>query len=228
MKSLCWGRKDYDTLQKMTASKVPHINIADFIQKHRTVDKEIWEYLFVPFIDDPDAFKSAAHSFIRDRNHVAHSKVLSWSAYQVILRDFQMMEDQIRLAESKFVEKETSEELLATWVVESEAKQYDEEYVREYLRDRLAGETGIDILDESAIADWFNEGLHDLYSDIYLHYHLDVSRELSDFNVPSEGEAVFSVFCPVDEELRIIVTAEYVIDDDLGEDSTCCIVAKNA
>lgn len=32
---------------------------------------------------------------------------------------------------------------------------------------------------------------------------------------------------PVDDDLRIIVTAECVIDDALGEDSTCHIVAKN-
>lgn len=222
------GRKDYDTLQAMIAGKASHTNIANFIQKHRTVDKEIWNDLFVPFIDDPDAFKTAAHAFIEDRNHVAHSKVLSWSAYQVILRDFETMEDQIRLADGKFDEKETSEELLATWDAESEAEQYDEQYEREYLRDRLAGETGIDILDESGIADWFDDVLHDLYSDVYQHYHLDVCRELSDFKAPSEEEEVFSVSCPVDEDLRIIVTAEYVIDDDLGEDSTCCIVAKTS
>lgn len=221
------GRKDYDTLQKMTANKAPHTNIADFIQKHRTVDKEIWKDLFVPFIDDPEAFKSAAHSFIEDRNHVAHSKVLSWSAYQVILRDFQTMEKQIRLAESKFEERETSEKLLATWIAESEAEQYDEQYEREYFRDRLAGETGIDILDERAIADWFDEVLHDLYSDVYQHYHLDVCRELSDFSTPSEGDEVFSISCPVDDDLRIVVIAEYSIDDDLGEDGTCCIVAKD-
>lgn len=225
------GRKDYDTLQKMTANKAPHTNIADFIQKHRTVDKEIWEDLFVLFIDDPDVFKSAAHSFIGDRNHVAHSKVLSWSAYQVILRDFQTMEDQIRLADNKFAEKETSEELLATWVAESEAdeaEEYDERYEREYFRDRLAGETGLDILDESAIADWFDEVLYDLYSDVYQHYHLDVCRELSDFKTPSEWSEVFSVSCPVDDGLRIIVTSVYSIDDGLGEDSTCYIVAKNS
>lgn len=222
------GRKDYDTLQAMIAGKASHTNIANFIQKHRTVDKEIWNDLFVPFIDDPDAFKAAAHAFIENRNHVAHSKVLSWSAYQVILRDFETMEEQIRLADGKFDEKETSEELLATWVAESEAEEYDEEYEREYFCDRLAGETGIDILDESGIADWFDDVLHDLYSDVYQHYHLDVCRELSDFKAPSEDEEVFSVSCPVDEDLRIIVSAEYSIDDDLGEDSTCCIVAKTS
>ena len=103
-------------MKAMIAGKASHTNIANFIQKHRTVDKEIWNDLFVRFIDDPDAFKAAAHAFIEDRNHVAYSKVPSWSAYQVILRDFETMEDQIRLADGKFDEKETSEELLATWV----------------------------------------------------------------------------------------------------------------
>ena len=34
------GRKDYDTLQTMIAGKASHTNIANFIQKHRTVDKK--------------------------------------------------------------------------------------------------------------------------------------------------------------------------------------------
>ena len=106
------GREDYDTLQAMIAGKASHTNIANFIQKHRTVDKEVWNDLFIPFIDDPDALKAAAHAFIENRNHVAHSKVLSWSAYQVILRDFEMMEEQIRLADGKFDEKETMVSLM--------------------------------------------------------------------------------------------------------------------
>ncbi len=220
-------RQDYTMLQSMVRKNVSGSNIADFLKSHRTVDKEIWKDLFVPFIDDPEAFKSAAHSFVEDRNHVAHSKVLSLSAYQIMEKELQLMEDQIRLADSKFEVRETSEELLATWEAESEAEQYDEQDDLAYYRDRLASETGIDILDESEIDDWFDEVLHELYSDVYQHYHLDVCRDLSDFSTPSEGDQVFSISCPVDDDLRIIVTADYSIDDNLGEDSTCYITAKD-
>ena len=201
-------------------------SIAEFIKSKRTVEKNIWEDLFVPFIDEPEKFKEAAHNFIEDRNHVAHSKVLSWSAYQVILKDFEKMDEQIRNADAKFDMEETSDELLDTWSAEEEAE--EEQDVRAYYRDRLASETGIDILDESDIRNWFDNVLHDLFSDVYQQYHLDVCYEISDFQTPDNG-ICFTVTSPVTEDssLRVDVFSEYVIDDELGEDSTCTIECKD-
>ena len=201
-------------------------SIAEFIKSKRTVEKNIWEDLFVPFIDEPEKFKEAAHNFIEDRNHVAHSKVLSWSAYQVILKDFEKMDEQIRNADAKFDMEETSDELLDTWSAEEEAE--EEQDVRAYYRDRLASETGIDILDESDIRNWFDNVLHDLFSDVYQQYHLDVCYEISDFQTPDNG-ICFTVTSPVmeDSSLRVDVFSEYVIDDELGEDSTCTIECKD-
>ena len=201
-------------------------SIAEFIKSKRTVEKNIWEDLFVPFIDEPEKFKEAAHNFIEDRNHVAHSKVLSWSAYQVILKDFEKMDEQIRNADAKFDMQETSDELLDTWSAEEEAE--EEQDVRAYYRDRLASETGIDILDESDIRNWFDNVLHDLFSDVYQQYHLDVCYEISDFQTPDNG-ICFTVTSPVmeDSSLRVDVFSEYVIDDELGEDSTCTIECKD-
>lgn len=200
-------------------------SIAEFIKSKRTVEKRIWEDLFVPFIDEPEKFKEAAHNFIEDRNHVAHSKVLSWSAYQVILKDFEKMDEQIRNADAKFDMEETSDELLDTWSAEEETEEQD---VRAYYRDRLASETGIDILDESDIRNWFDNVLHDLFSDVYQQYHLDVCYEISDFQTPDNG-ICFTVTSPVmvDSSLRVDVFSEYVIDDELGEDSTCTIECKD-
>ncbi len=87
----------------------------------------------------------------------------------------------------------------------------------------------MDILDESVIEDWFDEVLHEeLYIDIYQHYHLDICFEVSDYSAPSEGSLLFSVSCPVEEDgsLRIDVIAESPINDDLGGDSTCFLVAR--
>lgn len=223
------SRQQYEALQGICSDAKSASSVAEYVRARRTVDKNLWTDLFVPFVDDPEAFKTATHNFIEDRNHVAHSKVLSWSSYQVILRDFQEMEKQIRLADEKFDTEETSEEVLATW--EAEQDDYDDpEYETEYIRDRISLETGMNILDESAIEDWFDEILLDkLYDDIYQHYHLDVCFEISDYSGPSEESLLFSISCPVEEDgsLRIDVIAECSIDDELGGDSTCTIVARH-
>ena len=140
----------------MASKNVSGQNIADYIKSKRTVEKNIWDDLVVPFIGEPEKFKDVAHKFIEDRNHVAHSKILSWNSYQVILNDFEKMNEQIRNADAKFDMEETSDEILDTWSAEEEAE--EEQDVRAYYRDRLVSETGIDILDESDIENQFDEG----------------------------------------------------------------------
>lgn len=218
------NRDQYNKLFNMASKNVSGQNIAEYIKSQRTVEKSIWSDLFVPFIDEPEKFEDATHKFIEDRNHIAHSKVLSWSAYQVILKDFEKMDEQIRNADTKFDMEETSDELLDTWSAEEEQQRNE----REYYRERLASETGIDILDESDIENQFDETLHDLYSDVFKQYHLDVRYEISDFQTPNEGTC-FTVTSPVleDGSLRVDVVANYTIDDDLGEDSVCKIECRD-
>lgn len=220
------NRDQYDKLFNMASKNVSGQNIADYIKSKRTVEKSIWSDLFVPFIDEPEKFKDATHKFIEDRNHVAHSKILSWNSYQVILNDFEKMDGQIRNADAKFDMEETSDEILDTWSAEEEAE--EEQDVRAYYRDRLASETGIDILDESDIENQFDETLHDLYSDVFKQYHLDVRYEISDFQTPNEGTC-FTVTSTVleDGSLRVDVVANYIIDDDLGVDSVCKIECRD-
>ena len=199
-------------------------SIAEFIKSKRTVEKTIWDDLFVPFIDEPDKFKQAIHNFIEDRNHIAHSKILSWSSYQIVLNEFNNMDDLIRMADSNFDIEETSDEVMETWSSFEE----DDQKKREYYRERLASEAGIDILSERKIRDWFNNVLHSLYSDVYQRYHLDVSYEISGLET-QDSEACFTVISPVmeDNSLRVDVMAEYCIDDELGGDSTCKITCKD-
>lgn len=220
------SRDQYNQILSMASKNTNGQNIADYIKTKRTVEKSIWDDLFVPFIGEPDKFKDVAHKFIEDRNHVAHSKILSWNSYQVILSDFDRMDEQIRNADIKFDVEETSDEILDTWSAEEEAA--DEQDVRAYYRDRIAFETGIDILDESDIEDKFDETLHDLYSDVFKQYHLDVCYEISDFQTPNEG-ICFTVTSPVleDDSMRVDVFANYNIDDELGEDSSCEIECRD-
>ena len=220
------NRQEYDLVIGLCDGKKGEDNIAKFLRKQRAVEKNIWRDIFAPFISDLDVFKAAVHAFIENRNHVAHSKILSWMSYQVMQKDFQNMNELLLKANTEFDEKEASEELLHTWDA-IEQEEPDEEYEKAYYRDRLAGETGIDILDEGEIEDWFDEVLHNLYSDVYQRYHLDVGFEISDFESPSNVEKTFTVSCPVDEKLVISVTTEYSIDDNLGGDSTCYITATD-
>lgn len=218
------NKDQYEEILKITKKNKTANSIVEFIKSKRTVEKTIWNDLFVPFIDEPDRFKQAIHNFIEDRNHVAHSKILSWSSYQVVLNEFNNIDDLIRMADSNFDIEETSDEVLETW----NALEEDDQKEKEYYRERLANEAGIDILNQRNIRDWFNDVLHDLYSAVYQRYHLDVSYDIFGFETRDSG-ACFTVISPVmeDNSLRVDVIAEYSIDDELGEDSTCTIRCKD-
>ena len=220
------NRQDYAHVQSQGAkAKTTATGIANFIKSKRVVDKHIWEDLFVPYIDDPSSFKEGAHSFIENRNHVAHSKILSWSAYSIIMQDFEKFDSLILLAIEKFDHDETADEVMLTWQAEIEA----EEREREYYRDRLSNETGMNILDQIEISDWFDEILHEIFNFVYQRYHLDVCYEISDFSAKIQDDKVFTISCPAVEDgsARIDIMAEYTIDDELGADSFCHIVAQS-
>lgn len=219
------SRQDYIKIQELRdKAKAPANSIAEYIKGRRSMDKDIWNDLFAPYIDDQSAFKTAIHNFIEDRNHVAHSKVLSWSAYQVILQDFAKIRSLILEADTKFEHDETSDEIIQTWEAEQEELEND----FEYFRDRLSSEAGIDILDADAIRNWFDEVLLELFDSVYQHYHFDVCYEISDL-ISGKGDMVFVVSCPAVEDghAKIEVVAEYSIDDDLGSDSICYISARD-
>lgn len=218
------NRQEYAKIQAM-GQKTTGNNIANYIKKQRTIDKHIWDELFIPYIDDPSSFKAAIHNFIEDRNHVAHSKILSWNAYKVILQDFEKIQSLIISAETKFEQDETADEVVLSWQADYDA----DEYEKEHFRDLLAIETGMDILNEENINTWFDKILHELFNFIYQQYHFDVCYEISKFTTIDESGVIFSISCPVNEDksIRIDIIAEYSINDDLGEDSICHIVAKS-
>lgn len=220
------SKQDYAKIQELRdKSKNPANSIAEYIKGRRNTDKDIWNDLFAPYINDQSAFKTAVHNFIEGRNHVAHSKVLSWSAYQVILSDIDKMRSLVLSADTNFEHNETSDEVILTWEVEQEEVENNDEY----FRDRLASESGIDILDEDTIRDWFDEVLHELFNLVYQKYHLDVCYEVSNFATPNEDEIVFAISCSAVEDgsAKIEVVAEYSVDDDLGSDSICYISARD-
>jgi hypothetical protein len=218
------NRQEYAKIQAM-GQKTTGNNIANYIKTQRTIDKHIWDELFIPYIDDPSSFKAAIHNFIEDRNHVAHSKILSWNAYKVILQDFEKIQSLIISAETKFEQDETADEVVLSWQADYDA----DEYEKEHFRDLLAIETGMDILNEENINTWFDKILHELFNFIYQQYHFDVCYEISKFTTIDESGVIFSISCPVNEDksIRIDIIAEYSINDDLGEDSICHIVAKS-
>lgn len=196
-------------------------NVASFVNGKRKIEKDIWRDLFAPYMYNPENFKNAMTDFIAGRNHVAHSKVISWRAYQIMISDFERMNSEIDRADTYFEEAETAEEVFATIAAEEQAD--DDEYYRE----RLAAETGLDILSETEIQSWFDSVLRGLYTELYQRYHFDSRFEMSDYYGISDHDQCFSIRRVNDETQGIIVAASSIIDDELGSDSNCTAICTD-
>lgn len=200
-------------------------NVKQFLEKKRTVQYRIWEDIFVPYFDDADRFQNDVTKFINSRNHIAHNKLISYNAYNTILKELDAIQEDLDSATDKFEEDATSKEVEYTRdaLAEQETEeQYDE---RDYWRSRVADETGVDVLDEEQIFDKFIETVGDIHSNVLRHFQYDPCFTISDLeDATIEGESViFSVICNADENTFVEIRVSMVIDDDMGEESNLYI-----
>lgn len=199
-----------------------------FVQKKREIKVKIWDEIFVQYISNPEQFKKQLSQFIKSRNHIAHNKLLTFMAFKQIHDELTDFETTITKATESFEEKNASNELLDTWMSEQEQENYDAEYEEQYWRDRIIGETGIEIRDTEEIYDLFYETVMNLYENLADKYHYDSCFDVSDVNQPADDGS--TKICTVisnasNDELDIIVSM--LLDDDMDSTSYLNIEAKH-
>ena len=200
----------------------------EFIQKKREVKVRIWDEIFVKYFANPEQFQKQLSQFIKSRNHIAHNKLLTLSVFKQIHDELTDFETTITKAMDLFEEKNASEELLDTWMCEKEQNEYDVEYEKQYWRDRIISETGVEIRDTDEIYELFCETVMNFYEDLADKYHYNPCFEVSDIDQPVENGS--TKICTVisnasKDELEIIVTLS--LDDDMDSTSYLNIEAKH-
>lgn len=184
----------------------------------------IWEDIFKQYFDKPQKFKTDVNKFINSRNHIAHNKLITWNTYNTILTELGEIEEDLDYADDKFDKKEMSKEVMLTREYEAEQESED----REYWRSRIVQETGIEILDEEGIYDKFCKTLDEFYQDILKQFQYDPCFDIAEIETPIyDGKThFFSIKCKALEGNAIEVYVDMLIDDDMGESSSCSIICK--
>mgnify|MGYP004499904201 CR=1 FL=1 len=198
------------------------------IQQKREVKVNIWDDVFSQYFLAPEDFIKQLTIFIKSRNHIAHNKLLTWSVFQQMQNELTEFESTIQSAMKLFESKNPSDELLDTWQVEHDRDFYDGEYEKQYWRDRIIGETGVEIRDEDEIYELLCQTVTELYDTLSDRYHYDPCFEVSDMETPvKDGTTkVFTVTSNAsDEELSLFVSI--VVDDDMDSSSYLTIEAKH-
>ena len=107
--------------------------------KNRYVKKyNIWERFFKPLIADPVRWEELLTSFIANRNHVAHNKLLDYMSKETMLSDTREFRRFIREAVVKFDEENCSEEVEETLQAIADQREYEQEARMEIISNSLA------------------------------------------------------------------------------------------
>lgn len=196
----------------------------EFVEKKREIKINLWNDVFSQYFTNPEQFKKQLNQFIKARNHIAHNKLLTFFAFKKIHDELSLFETTLTQALEQFEQKNASEELLDTWQYEQEQDEYDEQY----WRDRIFGETGVEIRDEDEIYELLCQTVTELYDTLSDRYHYDPCFEVSDMETPVKygTTKVFTVTSNAsDEELSLFVSI--VVDDDMDSSSYLTIEAKH-
>jgi len=193
-------------------------SVFSIINEARKPKFNLWEDIFSKYFGvDNDPPKNITN-FIKNRNHIAHNKLLTKNAYEKMQCDFENVEKLFNDANSKFIDEEPSDELCLTMQAEQEQAEQEEEYIFGRIKD----ETGIEILDSDAVFDKFYELVNDFYSEIddgeYFNYAVQISS-LFGFDNSDEKQILFSVESKVDDAYNFNVCADFDINEGMDEDS---------
>ena len=196
----------------------------ELITKKREAKVKIWDDLFAQYLPEENVFRKQLNIFIKSRNHVAHNKLLTFSVFKQMNDELTAFDSMLRSATILFETQHASIEMIDTLQAEQEQTEYEEQY----WRDRIFGETGVEIRDEDEIYELLCQTVTELYDTLSDRYHYDPCFDVSDMEMPMKDGTtkVFTVTSNAsDEELSLFVSI--AVDDDMDTSSYLTIEAKH-
>lgn len=190
--------------------------VYDYLMKKRKVRVDIWKDIFEKYFDENP--QNEITDFIKNRNHVAHNKLLTKKSYDKMEKNILNIKRLFEQADIAFMDEEPSDEQYETWTIEQENIRNEKEY--EY--DRIYNETGIEVLFPEQIFFLFEEKIQQLYIEIddseYFSYAVTVS-DLNDIENKPESQTIFTVNSNVDSSFSFKVCVLIDVTEGMGEDS---------
>lgn len=213
--------------QLMKIGEKSNANILDWIRKRRQVKLNLWTDIFEPYFTATPNCKVLFVDFIKNRNHVAHNKPLSLGAYNTMRAGIKDFDKMIELANRQFEATSPSEEFYLSMKIEAEDAQKEaetKEFEKNYLRDRIADNTGERIRWRDEILELLADRAENLYVEVHDRYYWDNGFSVGPLSGFSDQEDswqhLFSVACNVCEDSHLEVQILLSINDGMDEDSS--------
>lgn len=223
---------DSPEMQKLIKERIFETTHLDKMQsaleflKNRYVKKyNIWEKFFKPLIADQVKWEELLTSFIANRNHVAHNKLLDYMSKETMLSDTREFRRFIREAVIKFDEENCSEEVEETLQAIADQREYEQEARMEIIE----SESGVKIRSRKEILKLFQDTIDEIYTDavnkVYFDEGIEVLGECKLQDTVDE-QLLFSITVRSGKELEIYGVID--IDDSEGTASVMQIRVYNA
>lgn len=197
----------------------------DFLKNRYVKKYNIWEKFFKPLIADPVKWEELLTSFIANRNHVAHNKLLDYMSKETMLSDTREFRRFIREAVIKFDEENCSEEVEETLQAIADQREYEQEARMEIVE----SESGVKIRNKTKILKLFQDTIDEIYTDavnkVYFDEGIEVLGECKLQDTVDE-QLLFSITGRSGKALEIYGVID--IDDSEGTASVMQIRVYNA
>ncbi len=190
-------------------------SVLDYLRSRYIKKYNVWKKFFQPFISDSEKWQDALTIFVANRNHVAHNKLLDFSAKEKMIHDTAEFRGYIKEAVRKFDSENRSEEVEETL----QAIEDQREYEREAQLEIIESEAGIEIRDKKKILELLQETVRDIYTDIcsklYFDEWLDIN-EISTLQNDTDEQLLFTI----NHETSAILKIYGLVDIDDSEGAT--------
>lgn len=208
---------DVDSIKihKMLAENKSNALLSSLLEM-RKVKVDLWKDVFEKYFDEK--IKKGIRDFIKNRNHVAHNKLITKASYDKMKNNIEEIEKMFDKADEAFTDEEPSDELYETWNIEQEKIRNEKEYVY----DRIKNETGIEVLFPEEVFSMFEDKIQEIYTEIddseYFSYAVTISSLNTVENAP-QSQTLFKVNSNVDESFSFRVCVLIDITEGMGENS---------
>ncbi|WP_068502849.1 DUF3427 domain-containing protein [Paenibacillus kribbensis] len=144
-------------IKKTSLTQGEIIKLTESLKSQLSVEVKIWDSLFKPYLSD--SFLLEWENFSKNRNHIAHNKLIDKIANEKISENINSVGEMIQKASEKFSMTEISDEDREQLEILSEFIDEDAKY-RAYERD------GVEVRSEKQILELFESTLMEFISDI--------------------------------------------------------------
>lgn len=185
--------------------------------KTAKVELDLWDKFFSKYLSEE--FIKNFRKFEKNRNHIAHNKMIDRQAFESIRDSINVVYDELDDAMNKFVADNLPQEIISI-IEEAEAEEEEETRIVR-LDELIENETGLHRRKRKEIKELFEDGLLELYNSIEENFSFRADIEFLNFNGITDQEEEQELFRVIYRitGAELIVYCELDIEDSWEDNS---------